>query len=559
MRLRSLFVPLLSAAMVAGGVVLAPAAHAVAPDPAVAGTHTVTTIEYDAGDTFVDDPYTGVTYPERLQGAVFLPSGTGPFPVLLFLHGRHETCSYVGIGFLGMPQTCPDSIVTENVRSYRGYDYLATNLASHGYLVVSASANAINTVDLTSIDSGAEARAEVIARTLDLLYDWNTTSGPGAVGTQLNGKSDLSSIGIMGHSRGGEGVDHFAEYNTRRTDGRKYPGLKAVFALAPTDFAGESVQGVNFGTLLPLCDGDVYDLEGSWAYDRGRFLDPSTPYARMQYTLTGANHNYFNTVWTSDDYSGSDAACDAGSASTVRLSPSDQRDAGLDIMAAFFRRWVGGETAFDALVKGAEALPASACPGSATTCPTLVRTSYLAPAADRTMVVTPTSTTTTATGGALTATGFSTYSMCTSTTGGSGCPTNPTRSIATQLTLKWNGAATLTANVSAAGTNVSARTALTFRTGVNYNDAANTGAAQDLQVLVKDASGATATVNASAYTASLRKPPGGADRELTLDGVWIPLTAFSGVDLTHVTQVQLKFGTLTTSGSIQLAELAFQK
>jgi dienelactone hydrolase len=535
-----------AATVVATLTVTAPHASATAPDPAVAGAHTVTTVEYDAGQTLVTDPSDGLTYPEELQGALYVPSGAGPFPVVLLLHGRHDTCSYFVVETVGPPQTCPDTPATQNIRSYRGYAYLGTNLASHGYLVMSAGANAVNSFDSVG-DSGAEERSQVIARSLDLLAKWNTTNGPGAVGSLLVGRVDLSRIGLMGHSRGGEGVDHFVGYNRRRTDGPRYSGLQAVFALAPTDFAGEAPSGVHFATLLPLCDGDVFDLEGAAAYDRGRFADPNETHTRAQYTVTGANHNYFNTVWDLDDYSGSDPACDAGNSGSVRLSPGDQRDVGLVLMAAFFRRWVGAETAFDALVKGAEALPASACPGSATTCPTLVRTSYLAPAASRKMLALPGS-------GTLTQTGFSTYATCTPSTSGTGCPTNPTRSIATQLTLGWSGPASLTATVPA--TDVSALAALTFRTGVNYGDARNTTAAQDLDVTVKDATGASATVAAAAYTASLREPPGTVDRELTLDGVWLPLTAFPGVDLTQVTSVTLS--PRTASGSIELAELAFQ-
>ncbi|MDT7571118.1 MAG: hypothetical protein QOE05_1292 [Actinomycetota bacterium] len=564
MRLRTLLVPLLSAAaLTMGGVTVAAPAAAVAPDPAVLGSHTVQTFDYDAGDTFVTDPTTFATYPERLEGAIYVPSGTGPFPVLLFMHGRHDTCAVLGVGALGPPHVCPDNGVTTNIRSYRGYAYLATNLASHGYLVISVSANSINTFDWAG-DAGADERSQVIARSLDKLGEWNTTAGPGAVGTKLIGKVDLSSIGIMGHSRGGEGVDHFAAYNKTRTDGPRYTGLKAVFALAPTDFGAETVQGVHFATLLPLCDGDVYDLQGSQAYDRGRFLDPSTGFTRAQYTVSGTNHNWFNTVWTGDDYmdfDGGDPACTPGDPASTRLTESEQRDIGLTLMASFFRRWVGGETAFTDLLKGAEPLPASACPGSATTCPTLVRTSWLGAAADRTIVATPNAgDNATTTGGTVTGTGFTTFTRCTPTTSGTGCPTNPTRGLASQFTLKWAGPATLTVPVSATGYNASGMTALTFRTAMNYADASNASfAGQNFSVVVKDALGATSSVNAASYTESLRKQAGASDRELTLDGVWIPLSAFSGIDKTKVTSVELRFGTLTASGSVQLAEVGFQK
>lgn len=565
MRLRRLLTPVLTAAVLtAGGVTIATPAAATAPDPAVLGARSVQTIEYDAGDTVVTDPTTQVTYVERLEGALYVPSGTGPFPVLLFMHGRHETCSYSGFEFLGPPQTCEDNGLTENVRSYRGYEYLGKNLASHGYLVASVAANAINSFDWAG-DAGSGERAQLLAKTLDKLSQWNTGTGPGAVGTALNGKVDVTRIGAMGHSRGGEGVDRFAEYARTRTDGPQYPGLKAVFALAPTDFGAETVQGVHFATLLPLCDGDVYDLQGSQAYDRGRFLDPSTGFTRAQYTLSGANHNFFNTVWTSDDYTsidGGDPSCTPGAAGSERLTDAEQRDAGLAIMAPFFRRWVGGETVFEDLLKGAEPLPASACPGTATTCPNLVRTSWLSAAANRSIVVAPTTANNNTTAGLpVTATGFTTFSKCTPTTSGTGCPTNPTRGLATQFTLKWNGAATFAAPVSTSGTSVTPFTALTFRTGVNYADAANAAfASQNLNVVLKDATGAVSNlVAAGSHTASLRKPVGTEDRELMLDGVWIPLTAFTGVDKTRITSVELRFGTLTATGSIQLAELGFQK
>jgi hypothetical protein len=544
MRLRALVLPALVAGMLAIPTV---SANAAAPDPAATGPHTVSVLEYDAGQTMVTDPSDGLTYPEELEGNIHVPSGTGPFPVLVFLHGRHDTCAYFGLESIGPGATCPENGITANVRSYAGYDYLGRNLASHGYLVMSVNANSINTFDWVG-DSGAEERAQVLARSLDLLHDWNLAAGPAPVGTSLVGRVDLSRIGIMGHSRGGEGVDHFVEYNRRRTDGRRYPGLTAVFSLAATDFGAEAPYGVHFASLLPLCDGDVYDLQGAHAYDRGRFADPNETHSRAQYTVTGANHNFFNSVWTLDDYSGSDPACNASAAGNVRLSESDQRDVGLTLMASFFRRWVGGETAFDALVKGAEALPASACPGAATTCPTLVRTSYLAPAVDRVQLAQPGIAT-------VTQAGFATFSTCTPTTSGTGCPTNPTRNIATQHTLAWSAPATLTATIPAR--DVSGLSALTFRTGVNYNDVRNTTAAQDLDVVIRDAAGATATVQVAPYTASLRKPPGAADRELMLDGVWVPLSAFAGVNLTQVTSVQLK--TRTASGSIQLAELAFQR
>jgi hypothetical protein len=67
--------------------------------------------------------------------------------VVAFVHGRHGVC-------LGSPSpgetVCddlidPDGTPTQtDVRSYAGYDYMAKNLASHGYTVMSLEANTSN-------------------------------------------------------------------------------------------------------------------------------------------------------------------------------------------------------------------------------------------------------------------------------------------------------------------------------------------------------------------------------------------------------------------------------
>ena len=50
------------------------------------------------------------------------------------------------------------------IPSYKGYDYVSEVLASHGYVVVSVSANGINAVDNSVFDLGATARRSGPAR-----------------------------------------------------------------------------------------------------------------------------------------------------------------------------------------------------------------------------------------------------------------------------------------------------------------------------------------------------------------------------------------------------------
>jgi predicted dienelactone hydrolase len=103
------------------------------------------------------------------------------------------------------------------VPSHRGYDYIATELASHGYFVVSINSNrGINNGNAAPGDPNLiYARGRLVLKHLQRLSDWNRgATTPGSIGVSLNGKLDLTQVGLMGHSKGGEGVR--AAYNLYR-------------------------------------------------------------------------------------------------------------------------------------------------------------------------------------------------------------------------------------------------------------------------------------------------------------------------------------------------------
>jgi dienelactone hydrolase len=578
--------PAASAAAAAGGAVPTSASL---PDPMALGPTAVKEAHYEGGQTVLVDP-AGATYLGEIAGSAAYPSPGqpgGPFPVVLLIHGNHGTCTLGGADAVGWP--CPSTPASEQIPSHAGYRGLAVALASHGYIVLSLDANAVNTYNVAG-DKGANERAQLLERTLDMLGSRNvaapapsagTTGSVDELGGDLVGRVDLTRIGMMGHSRGGEAVNTAIEHLRARTDGPTYDGaLKAVISLAGTDYNLPVTSRTNLATILPLCDGDVYDLQSVFAYDRHHLDDPATPFAHTLWSIGGTNHNYFNTVWTGDDYGGSDPACSRASSTSVRLQPAEQRAVGYALMASYLRRYVGPEPAFDPYVTGAAPLPSSACPVTQA-CTGLVKTSYLAPGAQRTFVGPARpgaeALSTSALGEPLAASGWATFSSCDPHAdnghdgnsrdpgAASGCPTNPHRSRTRQWTLAWDTedavlSLPLPADAVPAPTAGEGEAVLGLRVAPNFQDTAHTPAGgPDLLVTVVDVEGRRATEPVSAHATSLVPPPGGDFRKQTLDGVRIPLAAYAaqGVDVDHLAAVELSPG--SPVGSVQVGDLVLQR
>ena len=592
----------------------ASSAHAQVPDPLAPGPYGFKKIEYSAGDLMITIPpangTASQTFPQPLEGSIVYPDTPGPWKVLVFLHGRHSTCITGTGGESSPPVTSPDVTCedtdnpdgtegTTRIRSWQGYDYLSTNLASHGYVVMSISANTVVSFDNTfSYDAGANARSQIIAASLDLLYRWNNGTGPEvagddyrSVGNKLTGKLEMQRVGLMGHSRGGEGVTDFIRFNRLRPSGRIY-NLQAVMSLAPIDSQKQVPYGTNFGVILPACDGDVSTLAGANAYERSKYPNAADPFAKVQFYVQGADHNYFNTVWTNDDGasysgtgSGADVACGEDKPNSIRLFPSDQRKVGLALMAGFLRDYLGMEKQFEPMMTGAAGLSSSACPAlRGVACGELVKTSYVAPAAQRQDVIRPEADNPLgldAAGGELTGNGFATYDWCNEDrdqitgTQIKPCPPNgvgtstasTNRSFGRQLTLAWDGPAALRAQLVGAARDATRFGALSLRAAVNFADLRNpvsngtnpASAMQDFEVVLIDRAGKEAAVRAAGYGTALEPSLGSFRRHVVLNGLRIPLGEFEGVDLADLDAIELRFGTATPRGSIQLADVAFQE
>src|SRR5262249_54701802 len=199
---------------------------ATAPDATERGPNSTLTAEYKL-PAEVDPEIRADTVMTEVWARVYRPDPLpANSPLLVFLHGNHGTCGFCAAGYDSESNcldgaarvdsgtsytttgTCPAGWVVSP--SHAGYGYLADQPASWGYLVVSINVNrGINAASGIAGDGGLNlTRGRMILRHLELLSRWNQglDPTPASLGIDLTGKIDLSSVGLLGHSRGGEGI-----------------------------------------------------------------------------------------------------------------------------------------------------------------------------------------------------------------------------------------------------------------------------------------------------------------------------------------------------------------
>jgi len=109
------------------------------------------------------------------------------------------------------------------------------------------------------------------------------------------------------------------------------------------------------------------------------------------------------------------------------------------------------------------------------------------------------------------------------------------------------------------GQDISSFRALTFRTGTNFAQSDTAARRPDFEVALVDEYGADDSVRVTRFGDATATPAGTKNRQLVLNGVRIPLSAFQGVDLRRVKALELRFGSATKNGSIQLADVMVQE
>ncbi len=253
---------------------------------------------------------------------VWRPVPDAVYPLIIMLHGNHGTCGYYDpVHKVRIDDnteytydgTCPSGYVV--APSHLGYDYMASDLASQGYVVVSINANrGVNAAPGDPDDEGLNLRrGRLVLRHMQYLSQWNTSgSAPGSLGFQLTGILDFNHVGLMGHSRGGEGMRAaVAQYQDA---GSPWPArigpvtFEALFEIGPVDGQTSRIldnTGMQWNVLLPGCDGDVSDLEGLKPYDRSLLITSETPALnKSTFEVFGANHDFYNTQWQESDAAG---------------------------------------------------------------------------------------------------------------------------------------------------------------------------------------------------------------------------------------------------------------
>ncbi|SDN21229.1 alpha/beta hydrolase family protein [Alkalicoccus daliensis] len=214
-----------------------------------------------------------------LNGEMWLPDGQGPFPLVLIAHGNHRMENF----------------------SDGGYGYLGEHLASHGYAAVSIDQNFVNFSNWTGIpDEDMKLRAWLFMQHLLELQRFSETEG-----NLLEGKLNMDSLALIGHSRGGQAVAMVADHERFFENDPSLAGIEelevtSIVGIAPTDQEVDDTRpapgNVNYLTLHGARDGDVHNFRGDRQYSRTSFTNEGD-FVKSAVYIADANHSQFNTDW----------------------------------------------------------------------------------------------------------------------------------------------------------------------------------------------------------------------------------------------------------------------
>lgn len=340
-------------------------------DPGVAGPYRTARGAYTLDSVRLP----GLKAPVEMRATVVGPTDApGRRPLALFLHGRHYTC-YTTTGEDGGEWPCKPGALP--VPSEQGYLRAQRLLASQGYVTVSIAANGVNGQDGELEDGGAQARSSLVRLHLARWAQWAAKRSGAPAAVRAVAPADPNRTLLVGHSRGGEGVNRAAldSLYAPPADQDGYHGpvrwnVRGTVLIGPTVFGQNPVADVPSLTVLPGCDGDVSDLQGEIYVDGTRGVSRGAALHSAVY-MVGANHNFFNSEWTpgqskapADDDFGSDDTPDRVCApgNGTRLTATRQQTAGATYIAAAARLFVAGDDRVRPLLDGSGRRAPSADP-----------------------------------------------------------------------------------------------------------------------------------------------------------------------------------------------------
>lgn len=232
-------------------------------------------------------------YPGQSSGAG-VPFNTravaeGKAPIVFIAHGQHHTFrEKANLKHQRGLNPEPRTNKFEEIANHRGFVYFQKLLAQMGIVSVSVDCNELSGAKGFSPTNTSD-RAELVLNAIKHFQALNSGRDP-----TFGGHIDFSSVGLMGHSRGGEVVLRVAEGLAGRRDIK----VKGVLCIAPTEEGWTSGKptGFAFMTILPAADLTNVLEDGAKLYDQAS-ADPF----KCQLYVHNANHNYFNTEWILDD------------------------------------------------------------------------------------------------------------------------------------------------------------------------------------------------------------------------------------------------------------------
>jgi dienelactone hydrolase len=221
-----------------------------------------------------------------LNATTWVPDGSGPFPLVLIVHGNHEMAEF----------------------SDPGYRYLGELLSSRGFICASIDENFLNSGFFDDLPKQQAVRGWMLLEHLKQWLAWSRDAN-----NPLGAKIDFNQIALIGHSRGGEAAATAALFNQMTfypDDARiqfdyHYP-IRSVVAIAPADGqykpAGQwrAIRNVNYFTIQGANDADVSSFVGSRQWDRVAYTEGGDWFKSELYVYR-ANHGQFNTVWGRSD------------------------------------------------------------------------------------------------------------------------------------------------------------------------------------------------------------------------------------------------------------------